>query len=984
VDQQRWECIRDLLDSAAELAPERRSSFLAKACGDDELLRAEVEALLEHHEQAGSFLDESPVADLYARLTSRAGNPTFSSGEIISARFRIVDFIGRGGMGEVYKAEDQRLHRLVALKFLPDDIARHPQALNRFQREARAASALNHPSICTVYDISEENGRAFIAMEFLDGQTLKHLISGHQLDLARMLEISIDIADALDAAHAKGIIHRDIKPDNIFINSRGAAKVLDFGLAKLQRKFPGSDDPTITESTELTQHGAAYGTVAYMSPEQARGENLDARTDLFSFGLVMYEMATRRRAFVGSTSASIFASLLKDQPPRPSEINRFIPVELEQIISNALEKDRDLRYQYASDIKTDLQQVQRHRESSRFRELASGNAKPVRVKESYRLRRPRIVGLRLLATILLLVCVSSAGLYVWLSRRNRPAAAPTRVEYTQLTNFVDSVTSPALSPDGRMLAMIRDANPFVGLGEVYVKLLPDGEPVQLTHDDHPKMGLTFSPNGSRIAFTRAEGWDWQTWTVPVLGGEPSELLQDASGLSWVGPHQVMFAEMRKDLYTKIVTASESRANQRDVYLPKTEDGMAHRAYLSPDSKWVLVVEMDSNGGMPCRLVPFAGGSEGKQVGPAPSDCTEAVWSPDGKWMYFSANAGNGFHLWRQRFPDGIAEQITFGATEERGIAVAPDGKSLITSVGAEQSTVWVHSRNHEQQVSFEEHAYLPSLSSDGKTLYYLVRHGAVKFLSGELWSVDLNSGHKQELVPGIPIERYSVSPDGTSVVFTKGDAGDRLSVWLWPLDRRSSPHELATGASDSDTPIFARKGQIFFIREEGAARYVFRVEQDGSHMQKALPNSVDRIFSVSPDENWIVAENQRGNPEEPGTVVAYPLHGGQARVLCRMCGRGGFSRQPPIVSWSIDQKAMFVSMFHTGSKDKQRTIVIPLHDGQAFPKFLPNGFVEDPALPRMPGVHVLDVSSAFPGPDPATYAIWRTSTQRNLYRISLP
>lgn len=395
---------------------------------------------------------------------------------------------------------------------------------------------------------------------------------------------------------------------------------------------------------------------------------------------------------------------------------------------------------------------------------------------------------------------------------------PLRLHYTQLTNFSDSAVAPALSPDGKMLAFIRGEDTFTGPGEIYVKLLPDGEPAQVTHDSTAKMGpLVFSPDGSRIAYTVGI---MDAWTVPIIGAEPTHLLRNAGGLSWVdvggGRRRIMFSALttpRQGIHMGVYTSTESRGDERKVYVPADVNGMAHRSFLSPDKQSVLTVEMDISSWLPCRLVPFDGSSLGRQVGPSPSLCTDAAWAPDGKWMYFSANTGNGYHIWRQRYPDGLPEQVTSGATEEQGIAFAPDGRSFVTSVGETLSSIWIRDSRGERQITSQGYAFLPAFSSDGKRLYYLQRARANRrFVSGELWAIVLETGKRERLLPDFLMEYYDIAADGNHIVFVSVDDEGRSPVWIASLDGSAPPRQLSS--LYSVRALFGSRDDVFFAGGE--------------------------------------------------------------------------------------------------------------------------------------------------------------------------
>ncbi len=898
-------------------------------------------------------------------------------GQTIS-RYRVIEKLGGGGMGVVYKAEDVSLGRFVALKFIPDEMAKSPEVLERFRREARAASALNHPHICTIYEIGEQDGQAFIAMEYMEGTTLKHRIAGKPLPLDEVLEWGIEIADALAAAHAKGIVHRDIKPANIFITERGHAKILDFGLAKLIPLL-NSGNPltkvTASEVEPITHSGATMGTVPYMSPEQVRGEELDGRTDLFSFGVVLYEMVTGIQPFRGETTGVVTDAILNRAPVAPVRLNPDLPLRLEEIINKTLEKDRNLRYQSATEIRADLKRMVRDSSggvgvgssSGQRVDSQSGSVGTASSAKPAAWRRYAYVA----AGVLVLAIVAAAFLF-----RRSPAPAVVSTQWEQLTFFTDSAVYPALSSDGRILAFIRGGDSFFGHGDIYVKLLPGGEPVQLTHDVRTKLSPTFTPDNSRVAYGVAG--PWEIWEVPVLGGEPHLLLPNASSLTWIdGGKRILFSETREGIHMVVVTTDEARGNSRDVYVPDGQRSMAHHSYLSPDGRSVLIVQMDSRGVItPCRVVPFQGPGDVRVVGPPNGTCLGGAWSPDGRWIYLSARTDD-FHIWRQRFPDGKPEQVTFGPTSQEGIAMAPDGHSLITSVGSQDSTVWMHDKNGDHQISSEGDALRPTLSSDGRSLYFLMANGQTH--GAELWvkdvsSGDLSSGKMDRVVPGYSMQsnsieqlnNYSLSQDGKEVAFAMTDQNGRSNLWIAPTNHRSSPRHISSEAVE-DSPLFLPDGDLVFRAVEGGSNYLYRMKADGTARRKISPDRILGISGVSPDGRWVVGASPSPDEEHPVAMRAFAVDGSAPQLLCDvLC----------VIKWDSSGKFVYLNFpdLH------EETYVLPV--------------VPDVGLPRVPlaGIATKDylanaktipwvVDSAL---DPSIYAYTRENVRRNLYRIPLP
>jgi Tol biopolymer transport system component len=702
-----------------------------------------------------------------------------------------------------------------------------------------------------------------------------------------------------------------------------------------------------------------------MSPEQVRAKELDSRTDLFSFGALLYEMATGTKPFRGESSGVIFKTILDGTPTPAVRLNPDLPPKLEEIISKCLEKDRTLRYQHASDIRTDLQRLKRDTESAKW----PGTAERRSAVDLGKLLK--VIVTSSLALVMLALVVTAT---LWLGSRNK---VNDRSAWVQLTNFPDSVTQPALSPDGRMLTFVHGSSTFVAPGEIYVKILPSGEPVQLTRDNLPKMSPVFSPDGSRIAYTTVVGFNWDSWVVPVLSGKPERWLPNASGLGWTSPRHLMFSEIKSGEHMGVVASTESRGQSHDIYDPPHERGMAHRSYLSPDGKWVLVVEMDNGEWLPCRVIPSGGGSVGRQVGLSSAPCTNAAWSPDGKWMYLSLHGEDNFHIWRQRFPEGQPEQLTSGPTEEEGIAVAPNGGSLITSVGLRQRVVSIHRENGNQQVSLEGYAYMPSLSPDGQKIYYrILKGGTSPFLgASELWVADIVSGKNQPLLPGFAVTGYDVSQDGRRIVFSAADSGGKSRLWMVPTDLSRAPSQIAD--AEGDMPYFDRAGEIVFHSIEGRSTFAFRIREDGTEKRKLTVSEITQVFGVSPDGQFVIATGPLIGQRGDIATKAFPISGGPPKpILDGQCS----------LKWQLDGRLLYLSVSNgmNAAFASGHTYVIPLTPDRFFRNLPPGGFHSEAEIAVLPGVRVMDVADVAPGGSGETYAFSRQTVQRNLYRIPLP
>jgi serine/threonine protein kinase/Tol biopolymer transport system component len=864
--------------------------------------------------------------------------------------YQIQTLLGAGGMGEVYRARDTKLARDVAIKILPHAFTSDLERVARFEREARMLASLNHPNIGAIYGLEDTAGVRALVLELVEGDTLGDRIRRGPVPMKEALAIARQIADALEAAHEKGIVHRDLKPANIKITPNGVVKVLDFGLAKVgadEASAPDlSNSPTVTISS--TREGVILGTAAYMSPEQARGRAVDKRTDIWAFGCVLFETLTGQVAFNGDTVSDTVVAILSGEP-KWDALPATTPAGVRLLLQRCLEKDPKRRLRDIGDALIEIEQSVRPVPSSR-------DWRPAYVAGA------------------LVVMAVAAGALLFRAKPSMPVTSPS--EYTQLTNFTDSAVAPSLSPDGRMVTFIRGGESFLSNGQIYVKLLPNGESVRLTNVAGQKYGPVFTPDGSRIAYTNLTDVDFDTWTVPVLGGSPVRLLPNAAGLTWITDQRVLFSEIKGGgIHMGIVTATVSRAESREIYFPAAERGMAHYSYASPDNRWALVIEMDGTHAFhqPCLLVPFDRSSASRPVGPQ-GTCTSAAWSPDGTWMYFGVRVAGNSHLWRQKFPNGTPEQITFGPSEEEGIAVAPDGRSVVTSVGTRRSAIWIHDATGERAISSEGYALTPRLSRDGTHVFYLIARdlvlsGAVPGsnsggwlpASAELRSVDLGSGKSDTVLPGVSMTDYDISPDEKEVAFTTRESDGESTIWLASLDRRTPPRKIAAG----DEVSFGAAGELIF-RSLGENNALVRIKRDGTGRSPITTVSVEDKFGVSPDGDWVLAWSPGSGEKDPPGTLAIPTHGGAARKICDGCW----------AAWSADGRFFYVATA------PGTTLAIPVPVGKSLPDLPATGITLGKDRIELPGARAIE-HDWLSGSNPSTYVFTKTDQQRNLFRIPL-